>query len=204
MIRTQLLVAAPLLLAACNQAEAPDAPPAALDEAAVIAASQPVAQEYGMALQAQLAAAFAEGGPMQGVEVCHAVAPQIAAERSAASGAQVSRVSDRNRNPDGRVTDDIAPHYARLAGQPMVDGQPAETVWRSGEGEMARVNYLRAIPMQEQPCSTCHGTDVDPALAVRIAELYPDDLATGFEPGDLRGALLVSWPAERFATGDDT
>ena len=195
--------AAPLLLTACNQAEAPGAP-SPLDEAAVVAASQPVAQEFGMALQGQLAAAIGEGGPMQGVEVCHSVAPQIAAEQSAASGAQVSRVSDRNRNPAGGLTEDVAPHYAELAAQPMVDGQPAATVWRSGEGDAARVNYLRAIPMQEQPCSVCHGTDIDPAFAARIAELYPDDLATGFEPGELRGALLVSWPAQRFDEAEGT
>ena len=77
-------------------------------------------------------------------------------------------------------------------------------MWRSGEGDAARVNYLRAIPMQEQPCSVGHGTDIDPAFAARIAELYPDDLATGFEPGELRGALLVSWPAQRFDEAEGT
>ncbi len=206
MIRPLPLLAFPLALAACNETETPAVPEVSppLDEAAVAAASLPVAQEFGMALQGQLAAAIAEGGPMQGVEVCHAVAPQIAAEQSAASGAQVSRVSDRNRNPDGGVTDDLAPHYAELAAQPMVDGQPAARVWRSVEGDLARVNYLRAIPMQEQPCSVCHGSDIDPALAERIAQLYPADLATGFEPGELRGALLVSWPAERFDTQEGT
>jgi len=45
--------------------------------------------------------------------------------------------------------------------------------------------------MQEKPCSTCHGTDIDPALEGAIVEAYPQDIATGFEPGDLRGAFLI-------------
>ena len=28
----------------------------------------------------------------------------------------------------------------------------------------------------------------------KLAELYPADKATGFKPGDMRGAILVSWP----------
>jgi hypothetical protein len=30
-----------------------------------------------------------------------------------------------------------------------------------------------------------------------IQQRYPDDQATGFIVGDLRGAFVVSWPAER-------
>ena len=166
------------------------------DEEMVTALSAPVAQAFTAALQAELAAALAEGGPVQAVGVCHEAAPRIAAEQSAASGAEVRRVSDRNRNPDGRVGDDLAPYYAELAAQPLVDGQPATRIWASGSGDDERVHYLSAIPMREQPCGTCHGSDIDPELQARIAELYPDDLPTGFVAGELRGALLVSWPAE--------
>ncbi len=198
MIRNFPLAAIGLALAACSQGD-PVADVPVLDEAAVREASAPVAQAFTSALQAQLATALGEGGRMQAVEVCHAEAPRIAAEQSEASGAQVTRISDRNRNPAGAVSVDIAPHYAELLEAPLVDGAPANRIWLSGEGEEARVNFLSAIPMREQPCSVCHGTDIDPALQARIAELYPDDLATGFEPGELRGALLVSWPAEMFA-----
>ena len=188
-------------LGACGEAttDAPQAP--AIDEAAVLARTNPLAQSFAGALQGQLKEALAAGGPMLAVGVCKEAAPQIAAEQSSASGAVVRRVSDRNRNPDGGLSEDLRPHYAMLAETPVVDGKPATQIWRSaaaGEGGEARINVLRAIPMQEQPCSVCHGTEIDPDLKAHIDTLYPGDAATGFEPGDLRGALLVSWPASEF------
>ena len=169
-----------------------------LDEELVTTFSAPVAQDFASALQARLAAAMAEGGPMEAVGVCQEEAPRIAAQIGEESGAQLRRVSDRNRNPDGALDEELAPHYAALAEQPIVDGAPATRIWASGSGSEARVNYLSAIPMREQPCAACHGSDIDPDLQARIAELYPDDLATGFAAGELRGALLVSWPAGYF------
>ena len=34
-----------------------------------------------------------------------------------------------------------------------------------------------------------------PDVASRISELYPEDRATGFEAGDLRGIFWVEFPA---------
>lgn len=200
MTRILPLIALALPLAACAQ---PDGKGGAtqtptVDDGAVAALSQPVASEFTTALQAQLSAAMAQGGAMQAVGVCHEAAPRIAAALAHEHGAQVARISDRNRNPDGAVSAELAPFYAELAAQPLEGGAPATRIWLSGEGGEARMNYLSAIPMQEQPCGTCHGSTIDPALQARIAELYPDDLATGFTPGELRGALHISWPMEAF------
>ena len=77
----------------------------------------------------------------------------------------------------------------------MDNGTPRK-VHGSVDGAMV---YLQAIPMKEQPCSVCHGTNIDPAISDAIAAAYPDDLATGFEPGELRGhaeALLADGVAE--------
>ena len=54
--------------------------------------------------------------------------------------------------------------------------------------------YMKAIPMGAVPCLTCHGAP-EPALNAEILRLYPQDRATGFAPGDLRGAFTVSMPA---------
>lgn len=195
MSRTLSLACMLPLLAACTQPDGIDESTytPTVEDAAVIAHSQPLAREFTTALQAQLGAAMADGGPVAAVGVCRDEAPRIAAALAHESGAQITRISDRNRNPDGAVSADVAPFYAELAAQPLADGAPATRIWQSGEGDDARINYLSAIPMQDQPCSTCHGSNIDPALQARIAELYPDDLATGFTPGELRGALHISW-----------
>jgi len=197
-LRPHPIAALPLLaLAAC--AAEPAAPPApAIDEAAVIAASLPIAQGFQAELKAQLQAAMKAGGPQAGVSVCQQAAPAIALAQSEASGAAVSRIAERHRNPAGGVPQELREAYAVLAAAPLVEGKPNRVVVQSGTGEGARVHFLSAIPMQDQPCSVCHGTAIDPGLKAHIDSLYPGDLATGFVPGELRGALLVSWDAGKF------
>lgn len=187
-----------LTLASCASVPQGAVAEAPIDEAAAMSRSIAVAQSFQGKLQAQLAAAMQAGGPVQAIGVCKDAAPRIAAEESAASGAQVSRVAERSRNPAGGLTEELRPHYARLAEAPLVDGAPATAIWRSGKGDAARVNVLRAIPMQEKPCATCHGTNISPDVAELLHALYPSDRATGFKPGELRGAMLVSWPASAF------
>lgn len=187
-----------LALASCASVPGGGSKQAKIDEAAVMERSAAVAQSFQGKLQAQLVAALQAGGPVQAIGVCKDAAPKIAAEEAAASGAQVSRVSERNRNPAGGLTEEMRPYYALLAEAPVVDGRPATVLWRSGTGAAERINVLRAIPMQDKPCSTCHGTNLSPDVAELLHALYPADRATGFAPGELRGAMLVSWPATMF------
>lgn len=63
------------------------------------------------------------------------------------------------------------------------------------EVENGEQNYMRAIVMQPQ-CLACHGSAVAKPLKQAIAEKYPNDQATGFEVGDLRGAFLIKWLSE--------
>lgn len=192
------LFAALVIVALAGCAAEPRPPAPTLDEAAVIAASLPIAQGFQAELQAQLQAAIADGGPKGGVSVCQQDAPAIAAAQSETSGAEVSRVAARHRNPAGGVPDDLRAAYAALEAAPLVDGKPNRQIVRTGSGAGARVHVLSAIPMQEQPCAVCHGTNIAPELKAHIDSLYPGDLATGFKPGELRGALLMSWDAAKF------
>ena len=196
MMKQAWATAGVLALAACAAEPAPPAPQH--DEAAVIAASLPIAQGFQAELQAQLKAAIADGGPKGGVSVCQQAAPAIAAAQSEASGAAVSRIAAKHRNPAGGVPEELRAAYAALEAAPLVDGKPNRQIVQTGAGAGAKVHVLSAIPMQDQPCSVCHGTAIDPELKAHIAQLYPADLATGFKPGELRGALLISWDAAKF------
>ncbi len=55
---------------------------------------------------------------------------------------------------------------------------------------------MKAIPMAAEPCAACHGTDVKPDVKSEIDKLYPQDQATGFKPGELRGAFTISMPVK--------
>jgi hypothetical protein len=55
------------------------------------------------------------------------------------------------------------------------------------------VGYVEPITIQP-PCLACHGTQLDAAVRQKLAELYPEDRATGFAPGELRGMFWVTVP----------
>jgi hypothetical protein len=52
---------------------------------------------------------------------------------------------------------------------------------------------MKAIPTAEL-CITCHGSNLDPAIAATLAEFYPADRATRFAVGDIRGAFTIEQP----------
>ena len=172
-----------VLLAGCSAPEAPK-----VDRAAQSAA---LADRFQADLQGQLQAAMKAGGPIKALGVCQQAAPAIAAGLSQESGAEVRRISLKPRNPDAAVSGEMLAKLEQLDAKPMGDdGKPATAIWTSD----GKTHWLRAIPMKEQPCAACHGTNVAPAVKAKVAELYPADKATGFKPGDLRGAIAISWP----------
>jgi hypothetical protein len=73
---------------------------------------------------------------------------------------------------------------------------PPEAIFESRSAQGMERRYLRAIVMQPA-CLACHGATLAPELATAIAREYPQDAATGFEPGQLRGAVTVRWPVTR-------
>jgi hypothetical protein len=50
---------------------------------------------------------------------------------------------------------------------------------------------MKPIIMEAQ-CAACHGTAVAPEVKAKIDEFYPDDAATDFREGEIRGAFSVS------------
>jgi len=77
-----------------------------------------------------------------------------------------------------------------------VEARPAAEHWAVvTEGGRETLRYLKPVvagPM----CLTCHGdkAKVPPAVLAKIASAYPDDRATGFSAGDVRGAVSVRVP----------
>jgi mono/diheme cytochrome c family protein len=105
-------------------------------------------------------------------------------------GATVRRVTLRPRNPDhaADATDREVLERFAAAGAPE---SPAETVvWTETTGR-----YYRELRIQEV-CLTCHGNPdrFPPDLAGTLRQLYPEDQATGYQTGELRGAVRVEIP----------
>jgi hypothetical protein len=149
-------------------------------------------QDYASRLKAALTAAMQAQGPEGALEVCHTQAPEIAAEISQNSGWSVARTSLKLRNtasaPDAyerRIMDEF---NARIVqGEKPADLVSAEIVLDKGKPTF---RFVKAIPTGEL-CLTCHGETIAPALKQKIVALYPDDQATGFKPGDMRGVFTL-------------
>ena len=58
-------------------------------------------------------------------------------------------------------------------------------------GGGAEYRFMKAIPTGAL-CLACHGKVLAPEVAAQIESLYPEDKATGFSEGDLRGAFVVT------------
>ncbi len=160
------------------------------------ARSRVLADRLTNELKTELTQAMQQGGPEQAVDVCRRRAPEIAARLSSESGAEVGRTALRVRNPANRPDELEQAVLRRLAAtlRPDATGEPPEALLEVPTAQGVERIYLRAIPMQP-PCLVCHGKTLSPGLAAAIRAEYPDDQATGFDVGELRGAVTVRWPS---------
>jgi len=181
--RSATLVAAVVFpLIGCSDETPPDWVPEARQQSG----------QLGKQLVATLTEALSQEGPAGGVQVCHVEAPKIA-ERVSGNRFDVARTALRVRNPDNArdawETSILRRFDARMAEGADPAGLEAWTVERVDGNRVGR--YMKAIPVGPQ-CVVCHGDNIDPGLAETIDKLYPEDQATGFAPGELRGAFTVS------------
>ena len=180
------------------QTPADASPPAAVD-AAVVESTRGIAGQLLNQLGAKLKAAMSTDGPMAAVSVCKEAAPSIARSLSAEHGVQMTRVGTRVRNsqmgvPNAWQKEALAQFDTRLAqGEKPANlefWQVVETA--SGKREL---HDAKAIMVQPQ-CLACHGQaqDISAPMAEKIKQEYPDDQATGYSAGKLRGAVVITKP----------
>lgn len=188
-----------LLLAACAQPAA-TLPPG--QEAALVARSQQLADRFQRDLQGALKSAIAAGGHVGAIDTCATVAPAIARQLSEESGATVRRTALKVRNPAAKPDAfERETMSAWIRGPVGEDGKPAErTVVLAGKDGQPQVRWMRAIPTGDM-CVACHGSAIAPDVEAAIAARYREDRATGFSPGDLRGAVSISWTGPAVTQG---
>lgn len=124
-----------------------------------------------------------EKGPVSAISVCRLEAPELATVAST-SDARVGRTSRKLRNPDNAPKPWMEPFLDRYETDPG-SREPAVVAI-----DDETVGYVEPIYVQPL-CVTCHGSTLSPELAAKLEELYPEDQATGYEAGDLRGVFWV-------------
>lgn len=144
------------------------------------------------ALTATLKQGIKADGHAASVKLCNLQAPAITEASSAEGGSTdwtVSRTSLKLRSPanapDGWIEQVMNDFEKRKE-----NGEAAKAIAHT-EVRDGKFYLVKAIPTKAA-CLACHGTDVANDVKATLAELYPNDKATGFSVGDIRGVFVAS------------
>jgi hypothetical protein len=163
---------------------------------AELAQARETATALAQALSQLVFSTMENEGPAATVRVCS----EVAQERTAAhavDGIYVRRISDRLRSPQNAADAAEARELERMHELDAEGHLPPEIIRVVQQGDSRSLHLLRPIRIQ-QPCLACHGDAeaIDPEVRRILAERYPDDQATGYSVGDLRGAVSVRVPVK--------
>jgi hypothetical protein len=149
--------------------------------------------DLGRTLREALMAQMAASGPVGAVDFCHDKAPGIAETVAARHGVKIGRVGVRVRNPENAAEGwqrEALDDFARRAAKGEAPQTLQTTQFETGKNTL---HYARGI-RTEPACLLCHGPAVAEPVRAAILARYPQDAATGFEEGALRGAFWVEVP----------
>jgi hypothetical protein len=129
-------------------------------------------------------------------------------EKTAASMEGVKslrRIGVRTRNPanvSDEVDREVLQHFLENWASEQARAPIVRTVAAPDGGRETR--FYRPVSVGAS-CLACHGSKemLLPNVLSAIEEQYPEDQATGFSEGELRGAIVVTFPAEAAPTGED-
>ncbi|PHR85573.1 MAG: glutamate synthase [Colwellia sp.] len=147
---------------------------------------------FGGDLKHVLKTSMKSGGPIKALAQCNTQAGPIAKKNSTSSGWDIGRTSLKVRNesnaPDEWESIVLRQFEKRkAAGESLKTMEYSETV---KDGDKLVYRYMKPIPTAGL-CLTCHGGDVSEEVTKKVQLLYPNDQATGFTVGDIRGAFTL-------------
>ena len=172
-----------LILTSCK---APETDQAMLEQQA-----REITQQFTSTLLPTLQQALADGGPVNAIEVCATRAPQIADDLSNSTSWSVNRVSLKARNQQRAIPDSWERSVLERFNVDARAGVTAAALNEAAmvEGEFRFMQAQVAMPL----CLTCHGENLSEDVNAALRQHYPDDLATGYSAGDVRGAISLRY-----------
>ena len=150
----------------------------------------PIATKTQMVLGKNLMNAISTHGTEYAVSFCSTKAIHLTDSTGNSLNATVRRVSEKNRNPDNKANWNQR-KYIEATKLAIEEGKtPNPRLIHLGN---LKVGYYPILT--NQMCMQCHGdpkTEISPETLSKINTLYPDDLATGYKPNELRGIWVVT------------
>ncbi|MDH3283214.1 MAG: DUF3365 domain-containing protein [Acidobacteriota bacterium] len=169
-----------------------------IDTAGAQARAERAADELAGTLISRLTDALHDEGAVPALTVCSEVAQELTSEIGEEHGLAIRRTSLRTRNPlnapDPYERRWLEQEEARFGANPELHPTPTTVIVETPSGGW-ELRYVRPLFLAEL-CVQCHGAPERLAEGIpeALARLYPEDRATGFAPGDLRGVISVRVP----------
>ncbi len=166
--------------------------PAPGSDAEAIAKAKAALQPFRAALGVSLTTALQRGAPAA-IDVCGALAPELARQAGEKAGVRLGRASARLRSPANAAPAWVAPILDEMTKR---NGGEPRLVPIAGGGR----GYVEPIAVKPM-CLVCHGKAVAPDVAAALDDRYPGDRARGYEAGDFRGVFWVELPPQPAVSG---
>jgi len=133
-----------------------------------------------------------KGGPMDALSFCSTEAYPLTEKvnKELPEGVTVKRISLKYRSPANQPQADEAKVLEAM--QTLKDANvvlPKHFVEKVDENVY---KFYKPLVIKKGVCLKCHGDIQNKDLKRAISERYPDDKATGYKMGDLRGAVVVT------------
>jgi hypothetical protein len=154
-------------------------------------------------LSSNLQSAIQQGGVSKALPFCSLAASPLTAGMAGKHGVTLRRVTHKARNPAGKadaVELGILQQFRdALVATPTNPPPPIVTNLTDGTA-----TFFAPIVLNNELCLKCHGEpgkDIHPENVAVIQRLYPQDEATGFKLGELRGAWRIDFPLATLSSG---
>lgn len=149
-------------------------------------------KEFAETLKSALMLSMQTDGSVKSIAVCKDIAPKVAQQVSAKYDLDVSRTALKVRNPDN-TADDWEKMVLRSFEKRLEKGETIKKLSFSEQVETDGIKQWRMMKAigTDLVCVTCHGEKIPDPIQAELKKLYPDDQATGFSVGSVRGAFTV-------------
>jgi hypothetical protein len=180
-----ILLTAPFLTAA---------EPGTEPDPALARRAQTIIAETFATMSQNLMQALAAGGVAKAVPFCKENVAGLARGLAEKHHVKIQRVSHKARNPMNRASTDETQLIAAMQSALSQGQAPKSQVVPLPDGSLV---FYAPILIPADTCLKCHGIAGEtlvPADHDFIRSLYPEDAATGFKLGDLRGLWKLTFP----------
>lgn len=151
-----------------------------------------ISQASFKALSEKLTEQMKMGGPAKAIPFCNVEAMSLTKQLSEEFNVTIKRTSDKLRNQENKPSEreqEIINNYQKLISEKQEITPIAEVDDNNNK------HYYAPIKLKAN-CLACHGI-VDEFVSVKtdsiIKSLYPNDKATGYNEGDLRGIWSITF-----------